>query len=91
VAGQTLYLFGSSTHEERLFLVPFDSVHSVAQTSKKKHFYTLIIPLIPCDVAVLQLFCKLTKIFLGAQKYHHFEFLIFFKCVAISIIIYISL
>ena len=65
VAGQTLYLFGSSTHGERLFLVPFDSVHFVAQTSQKTHlsfdchFNSLC-------VAGSHFFCKRTKIVLGA-------------------------
>jgi len=43
----------------------------------------MTLTLIYCIVAVSQL-CVLMKIFHGAQKYHHFDFLIVFKCVAIS-------
>ena len=62
-------------------LVPFDFIHSVAQTSPK-HFYSLNTSNSMCCCSFTY-FCKRMKIFLGAQKYHHFEFLIVFKCVAI--------
>ena len=49
----------------------------------KKHIYPLLLNLIHC-VLQFHIFCKRTKIFLRAQKYPHFEFLMFFKGDAIS-------
>ena len=50
----------------------------------EKHFYPLILTLFTVLLQFHNFFCERTKIFLGAQKYHHCEFLMFFKGDAIS-------
>ena len=66
------------------FLVPSNLIHSVPRTSRKT-LLSFDYHFIHCVVAVSQFFCKRMKIFLGAQKQQHFEFLIvFFKCSTIS-------
>jgi len=56
-------------------LVPFNFVHSVAQTSRKT-LLSFESPFNSLCVAVLHFFAS-------GQKYHHFDFLMFFKGVAI--------
>jgi len=80
VEGYTINLFGSRTHGECHCFGPIDFIHSVAQTSPK-HFYSLILTLINCVVAVSHIFASAWKYF---SVLKNITILNFFKCVTIS-------
>ena len=78
VGGQTLYVFGSSTYGECLCFGPI-RFHSLCGSNESKTLLFFDSHLNSLCCCSFTYFCKCMKIFLGAQKYHHFEFLSFFN------------
>ena len=76
VGGQTLYVFGSSTYGECHCFGPI-RFHSLCGSNESKTLLFFDSHLNSLCCCSFTYFCKRMKIFLGAQKYHHFEFLSF--------------